>query len=149
MEIGASPLGGWQAAASYAFSKAELTDFHERVMTQTGPVFDDRSGNDAPYAPQHILNIWSTLDLGHGLGAGATLRYVSGQKIAPDNAFEIDCVLTLDASLSYRFGPRRLRLHLRNLTDADYETRGFARYGNASVIPAAPIGVSAAVEWEL
>ena len=154
LEIGASPLGGWQAAASYAFSKAELTTFADSVvvgLTQTGPVFAeiDRSGNDAPHAPQHILNIWSTLDLGHGLGAGATLRFVSGQKIAPDNAFEIDGVLTLDASLSYRFGPRRLRLHLRNLTDADYETRGFARYGNASVIPAAPIGVSAAVEWEL
>ena len=118
------------------------------VPTQTGSDFAviDRSGNDAPHAPQHILNIWSTLDLGHGLGAGATLRYVSGQKIAPDNAFEIDGVLTLDASLSYRFGRRRLRLHLRNLTDADYETRGF---GNTSVIPADPIGVSAAVEWEL
>jgi len=150
LEIGAQLRKGWNAAASYAFSDAELTDFREVVvaLTQTGPVFNvtDRSGNDAPFAPQHILNIRSTLDLGSGLGAGATLRYVSGQKIAPDYTFEIDGVLTLDASLSYRLGQTRMRLNLRNLTDTDYETRGF---GNTSVIPADPIGVSATVEWEL
>ena len=150
VEIVAHPLRGWRAAASYAFSKAELTDFREVVVirTQTGSdsTVTDRSGNDAPFAPDHILNIWSGLDLGGGLGAGATLRYVSGQKISPDNAFQLDGVLTLDASLSYRLERARVRLHLQNLTDADYETRGF---GSTSVIPADPIGASATVEWEL
>ena len=60
--------------------------------------------------------------------------------------FMIDGVLTLDTSLSYQVGRAQVRLHLHNLTDADYETRGF---GNASVIPADPIGASAGVEWQL
>ena len=57
-----------------------------------------------------------------------------------------DGVLTLDASLSCQLGWALVRLHLHNLTDADYETRGF---GSTSVIPADPIGASASVEWRL
>ena len=124
------------------------------TFTESGleTVTVDRSGNEAPFAPDHILNLWSTWDLGNGLGASAAARYVSEQQIAPDNAFQIDGALTLDASLSYRLDRARLRLHFRNLTDADYETRGFSNPSVipfASVIPADPIGVSATVTWEL
>jgi len=150
LEISANPLRDWRLAGSYAFSRSELTDFREMVttLTQSGPTSTviDRSGNDAPYAPDHILSIWSGLTLGRGVAASATVRYVSGQMISPDNAFEMDGVLTLDASLSCRLGFGLVRLHLHNLTDVDYETRGF---GSTSVIPADPIGASASVEWRL
>ena len=150
LELGGEIRPGWRAAATYAFSSAELTDFSELVtiITAEGPVFsiEDRSGNDAAFAPDHIANVWTFLELGRGIAAGAGLRYVSGQKIAPDSAFEIDSALTLNASVSYQLNDVRLRLNARNLTDTEYETRGF---GTTSVIPADPIGLTATVEWQL
>ena len=68
---------------------------------------------------------------GFGIAGGA--RYVDEQFIDEDNAFAIDDYITVDALLSFERPGWGARLHLRNLTDEEYEGRGF---GGASVLPA-------------
>jgi outer membrane receptor protein involved in Fe transport len=80
-------------------------------------------------------------DLGLGLSLG--VRHVGDQVIAPDNWATIDAYTTLDAAVSYERRRWGLRVHFRNITDTEYETRGF---GSASVIPARPFEVRARLE---
>ena len=67
---------------------------------------------------------------------------MSAQFIGEDNAFEIDPYLVVDAMASYRLGRTTLAVNAKNLTDREYETRGF---GRSSVIPADPFALYATV----
>ena len=121
---------------SYTFINAELTDFAERVIFGPGPgdfFVVDHSGNDPAFVPTHMLNVWVSKRFEGGLGLGAGGRWVSSQFIDEDNAFEIDDYVVLDAAVYYDFGDWDLSLNFKNITDEEYETRGF---GNTSVIPA-------------
>lgn len=149
VELAAVPAPGWHAFAAYAFSRAELEDFEElfRIPRADGTLFEQpfpRSGQKPAFAPEHLLNLWTTRELGRGLGVGAGARYASRQFIAADNAFEIDGVLTLNAALHFKRGPARLQLNIENLTQREYETRGF---GQTSVIPAAPRSLRGTAGW--
>jgi len=145
-ELSAEVVKGWFTYAAYAFTDAELTQFRELVtLSQNPPSFAilDRSGNRPAFAPRHILNVWSQKQFANGLGVAAGARYVGRQFIAEDNGFAIDDYLTLDAMVSYKRGPVRGVLNFKNLTDREYEARGF---GSASAIPADPFAVYAKVE---
>ncbi len=139
---------GWLTLASYAYNDSVLTDFSESVATGTMPPFVtlDRSGNRAPLAPKHIFNTWTLRRFASGVGIGGGLRYVSGQFIAPDNAFEIDGTITLDAMVSFQRKGWSLKLNLKNLTNRDFETRGF---GSSAVIPANPFALYANLSLSL
>ena len=131
LEISGSPRRSLNWTFSYAYTDAELTRF-----TEVDPFFlviVDRSGNAPAYTPEHLANLWISrrFDSGFGLSGGA--RYVSEQFIDEDNAFSIDAYVTLDALVSYERPRWGARVHLRNLTDEEYEGRGF---GSASVLPA-------------
>jgi 5-enolpyruvylshikimate-3-phosphate synthase len=71
---------------------------------------------------------------------------VSSQYISVDNGFAIDPSLILDASIGYQMEHWRLRLNLKNLTNADYETRGF---GATSVLPGNPLAVYLGVDFTM
>ncbi|MCH7826340.1 MAG: TonB-dependent receptor, partial [Acidobacteria bacterium] len=62
----------------------------------------------------------------------------SSQFIAEDNEFVIDSVLTFDAMASYAFRDLLLELNIKNLTNREYNQRGF---GDNSVTPADPTTV--------
>ena len=142
----------WVGVGSYAFSAGELKDFVEelRVPTPDGGLLEqsfDRSKNEPAFAPRHLFNLWLNrhfTGVAKGASAGVGLRYVGKQFSGEDNAHEIADVLLVDVAVSYRQGPANLRLRLANLTDRNYETRGF---GSASVIPADPFSVRASVDW--
>ncbi len=147
LEVAAQPSRRWYFLAAYAFAAAELTAFTELVPTFTGEyVFADRAGNVPAFAPAHILNLWSSARTVLGIEAALGARFVSGQYIAPDNGYRIDPALTVDAALGYRVGGARIRLHLRNLTGAEYETRGF---GGTAVIPGDPASFYSSLEWAI
>jgi outer membrane receptor protein involved in Fe transport len=121
---------------AYAYTDAELTEFREQVQVSLFPpaFFTlDRSGNTPAFAPEHLLSLWVSQRFTNGLGLALGGRWVSEQFIAEDNVFEIDAYTTVDAAIFYGFGPWELSLHLENLTDEEYLTRGF---GSGSVIPA-------------
>ena len=82
--------------------------------------------------------------LGSGFSLGGGARYMHGQFIAVDNAFEIERSLTFNASLAYELEEWRLSLTARNLTNSGYETRGF---GSTSVLPANPFGIYLGVDF--
>ena len=152
LDLMAEPVDGLYAFVSYAFTDAELTEFAEQVFvfvpTAEGivPQVFDRSGNAPAFAPKHIFNCWLSKEFTNGLGIGAGARYVGSQFIAEDNAYQIDGALTFDASVHYTYGNWRWSAHLKNLTNHEYETRGF---GSTSVIPAEPFTAYSTLEFRL
>ena len=119
---------------AYAYLDSELTDFTEMV----GSFVVDRSGNTAPFAPEHIARIWTSLDVTDNFGVALGLRAVGDQFIAADNTFEIESYTTLDAALIYTATDWYISVHAENLTDEDFATRGT---GNTSIIPADDLAV--------
>ncbi len=146
LEVRGNPNPRWNLALAYAFNDSELTKFAELVFTGQGSVSVDRSGNTPAFAPQHILNLWATRTFKNGFGIGGGPRYVSDQFISEDNVFKIDSYLTWDAAVFYDLDRCRFSLNFKNLTDREYETRGF---GSTSVLPADPFAVYAGVDFRL
>ncbi len=145
LELGASPGSGWRTLFNYAYNDAELTRFSELVQLPFPPFFAvfDRSGNRPAFAPEHLAGFWISRRFAGGWHAGGGGRWVGRQFIAEDNATEIDSYALLDLSVGHTSGIWRWSLHLENLTDEEYETRGF---GGASVIPGRPISASLRLE---
>jgi iron complex outermembrane receptor protein len=144
LDLSVQPVPGWVTTASYAFTDAELTRFSEIVPLQPPDfVVIDRSGNVAPFAPRHMLSLWTSKRFDGGLGVALGLRALSDQWIAEDNRYAIDGYATLDAMVSYEVRRLRFAVNLRNLTGTEYATRGF---GSDSAIPGRPFEVLGRVE---
>jgi iron complex outermembrane receptor protein len=140
VDLSATPAKGWVGRLAYAFTDAELTRFSEIVpMVPPDFVVMDRSGNRAPFAPRHLVSLWTSKRFDSGLGIALGLRAASEQMISEDNRYSIAGYATLDAAVSYEIGRLGLRAHLRNLTGSEYATRGF---GAVSAIPARPFEAS-------
>jgi TonB-dependent siderophore receptor len=131
VEVSASLSSNLHWTLTYAYTDAELLRFTE-FDPFTGQIVD-RSGNVPAYTPEHLANFWISRRFDHGLGLSGGVRYVGEQFIDEDNAFTIDDYILVDALISYELERWGARLHLRNLTDEEYQGRGF---GNASVLPA-------------
>lgn len=151
-EIRIEPLKDWFTFISYAYTDAELTKFYESVpggQDEFGyPIYMvlDRSGNSPAFAPEHILNIWTTKEFENGLGIGAGLRYLSEQFISVDNVFSLDAALTFDAIVYYKWNQFKFSFNVKNLTDEEYEMRGF---GGTAVIPAPPRSIFGRIGFNL
>ncbi len=143
-ELIAEASQGLRFSGSYAYNDAVLTEFSERVIVGVdesfNPIFAtvDRSGNRPAFAPRHIFNAWVSQDIARALVVGGGARYVSEQFIAEDNGFVIDGVFTVDAMASYTFRDLLIELNIKNLTNREYDRRGF---GDNSITPADPITV--------
>ncbi len=148
IEFGGQFARGLSGTFSYAFTDAELTRFAELVLLQEPPFFLslDRSGNTPAFAPESLFNAWLSRSFENGLHVGAGVRWVDSQFIAEDNATELDAYALFDATLSYGAGSWRFSLNLRNLTDEEYETRGF---GSFSVIPGEPFATGLRIEYRM
>jgi iron complex outermembrane receptor protein len=139
VDLSAELPGDFAAYFAYAWNDAELTRFAESIQVALDPpafAVVDRSGNTPAFAPRHILNLWASKRIGRGLTLGLGARYVSEQFIAESNDFEIASYFLLDAMASYTRGRITATLNLKNLTDREYETRGFGGY---SAIPGNPL----------
>ncbi len=144
VDVTVEPSRGWSVQGGYAYTDSELTRFSEVVPLQPPDfIVVDHSGNAAPFAPRHLFNLWVSKRFDLGLGLALGLRHVSDQLIAPDNRATIDAYTTLGATVSYTRSRWGFLVHFRNLTDTEYETRGF---GAASAIPARPFEVRARLE---
>ena len=150
LDLSAQLTPGWHGFVTYAYTSAELTEFREtaQVLTATGVQFQifDRSGHTAPFAPEHMLNLWTTRNLGRHAEVSLGARYAGTQFIAADNDFEMRDGLIFDLALRLNLRHAGARMYLKNLTDRDFETRGF---GNTSVIPAPPATLGFELEWAL
>jgi iron complex outermembrane receptor protein len=139
LDLTAEPGRGWQARATYAFTDSVLTRFSELVpLTPPDFVVIDHAGNRAPFAPRHILGLWTSKRFASSLNVALGLRYLSDQVIAGDNRYVTEGYITLDAAVSYEVGRVRLGVNFKNLAGTEYETRGF---GSSAVIPARPFEV--------
>ncbi len=144
LDLSAELRSGWRAFVVYAYTDAELTRFAEGLLV--GDVFlrFDRSGNRPAFSPEHLANAWISKRLSSLWTVAGGLRYVGAQFIAEDNLAELDGYLLLDAAVTLRLGDWRWRLHVENLTDESYATRGF---GALSVIPGRPVSANLSVDY--
>ncbi|MDZ7359938.1 MAG: TonB-dependent receptor [candidate division KSB1 bacterium] len=148
LELMAEPVRQWQTFIAYAFTEPELTEFIDQI--DGSPTIQiDRSGNVPAFAPKHILNVWTNKTFGNRFGVGLGGRYLSEQFIDEDNAYKIDGFFTLDAMLYYQIGNWRWSLNAKNLTDTEYETRGFSLFYSASVLPGNPRAIYGQIEFRL
>lgn len=137
---------------SYAYTETELTRFHENVPVGQdeygGTIYMliDRSGNEAAFAPRHMITFWHSREFMQKFGFGLGVSYRSRQFIAENNVFAIDGYTTFDGMLYYKMGRMRWSLNGRNLSDTSYYMRGF---GNSSVIPAPTRAVYGSLEFQL
>ncbi len=137
----------WHTFASYSYNRSELTEFTETAIVNLNPLTFgtvDRAGNRAPFAPRHILNVWTSRQFSRGFGFGLGSRYVSGQFISPGNGFELDDYLVFDAVASYGVRNWKVSVNFKNLSNRDYQMRGF---GANSVIPADGVGIFATLTF--
>lgn len=148
LELQGRPRQGLHWLFNYAATDAELTRFVELVTPLTGgpPFLVDRSGNTPAFVPEHQANLWLSQRFESGLRVGGGLRWVGERFIDEDNALEVDGYLLLDANLAYTFGSWEANLWLKNLTDEEYELRGF---GTGSVIPADGFNLAAGLKYNL
>ncbi|MFQ5527179.1 MAG: TonB-dependent receptor [Thermoanaerobaculia bacterium] len=149
LELAGELARGLRASFAYAYTDSELTRFSELVVLPfSNPPFAvfDRSGNSSAFAPEHLANLWLTKSLRNGLRLGGGARFVDDQFISEDNTASISSYVLLNAALSYGRDDWRVGLRLRNLTDEDYETRGF---GSSAVIPGEPLSASLSFEYRL
>ena len=139
LELAVDLTSGWRAFASYAYNDNELTDFQEFVFTDSfgAPVNAvlDRSGNTAPFAPENLVSGWVSKSIDRHWTVGGGVRFVDERFIDEDNAFALDSYTRFDAMLVYNRPAWRFRLNLENVTDEEYEIRGFST-AVGSVIPA-------------
>src|SRR4029453_13710536 len=143
-ELSAAATDGVSVRATCSFNSAELTEFSELVQLPTGGcVVLDRAGNAPAFAPRHMASVWVTTRLADGFSVGAGVRCLSTQYTAPDNPNTISAYGLLDAAIFYTRERARVGLHFRNLTGAEYATRGF---GSDSAIPGRPFERRARVE---
>jgi iron complex outermembrane recepter protein len=142
LELAGSLGDGLRYQIACSRSDAELVEFNERVLLPPTfvPLVIDRSDNDAAFAPDDLWNFWIAKTWRSGLGVGGGGRFVGEQFIAEDNVFTIDEALTFDATVFYGLEDWKVALNVTNLTDEDYEKRGFS---SNSIIPAE--GTAAAV----
>lgn len=143
-EVQAAFAGDLDLTASYAYTDAELTEFTEVVVFGDFFQFFDRAGATPAFTPEHLANVWVSKRFGRGFGAGLGGRFVSEQLIDEDNVFEVDGYATFQLGAWWNRGDWRLSLHLDNLTDEEYLTRGF---GAGSVIPAAGFAAYGGIDY--
>jgi outer membrane receptor protein involved in Fe transport len=143
LELAGRLPGAVDAAIAYAWTDAELTRFSEQIPFPPFPVAD-RSGNRPAFAPEHLASAWFSRSFGPHLRLGGGARWIGEQYIAEDNAARLDGYALLDAGLTWSTERWAASLHLRNLTDEEYETRGF---GSFAVIPGEPAAAHLGVEY--
>ncbi len=137
----------WTSFANYSFNQSYFTEFTETSIVNFYPLTYgtvNRTGNRSPFAPQHILNLWSHRQFSSGFGVGLGSRFVNGQFIAPDNQFKLDDYLVFDVVISYGVRNWKISINLKNITNQEYELRGF---GANSVIPADGFGAFATLTF--
>ena len=138
IEVGADAGSGVNLLFVYGYTDSVLTRF-----TQLDPLTNtiaDRSGNTPAWVPSHVFNSWITKRFTNGLLVGGGLRYVSERFMNEANDYEVPGYATVDGNISYRRGRWEATLHLKNLTDTEYETRSV---NQVAVIPAPGFNVAA------
>lgn len=124
--------------ASYAYLDSELTEFTE--VARRGVA--DRSGNTAPFSPEHTFAAWLEWRPAERWTLGAGVRYVDDHFIAPDNAYQIDAYTVADAAVTYQRDRWNVSVQVGNLIDQDVYTRG---QSGTSVIPEDGVSVTGAL----
>ncbi len=142
----AGAIGGLHYQLACSYNDSELVEFNELLLIPPffTPLLLDRSGNDPAFAPRDTWNFWIAKTFANGIGVGGGGRYVGSHFIAEDNVFKVEDALSFDASVFWDRDQWRLALNLKNITDEEYDTRGF---GSTSVIPAAGTSVFVSLDF--
>lgn len=145
LELAGNLGPGFRGFLTFAYNDSELTRFRELVQVPFPPFFFilDRSGNRPAFAPETLASLWLSKRLGAWTLAGGA-RHVGERFTAEDNAVELEAYTLLALSLAREWGAYRFSVNVDNLTDEDYELRGF---GSSAFIPGDPLTVSVGAQY--
>ncbi len=139
-------LAGWSVQASWTWMRSDQVRWHES-FTPDGitQILLNYSGRRAPFTPENMAALSLARSMGR-FGVYVAGRYQDRQYIYPDNYHAIAAALVFDARLSMAIERWRLHLVAANISDKEYNLRGF-QYG--SVTPAPPRAVYLTLEYVL
>lgn len=145
LELAGDLAPGLRGFFTYAWNDSELTRFRELVQVPFPPYFFvlDRTGNRPSFAPESLASLWLSQRVGAWTLAGGA-RFVDERFTAEDNAVALDAYTLVALSLARDWGAYRFSVNLDNLTDQDYELRGF---GSSAFIPGDPLSVSIGAQY--
>ena len=142
----------WRSIVNYAYNESELTRYFQRVQLGVDEsyrpiyMFFDRSGNYEAFAPKHLFNLWCSKELTHNIEINVGWSFSSSQYIHENNNFKIGGYHILSGSLSYQTGLWIFFLNCQNITNTQYEIRGFS---DSSIIPGDPLRINGGVKVKL
>lgn len=100
----------WSVRAAYAYNMTEQ-------VARGGDALD---GNELADAPNHLASVWLDHDLGHGISAGAGVRYIGKRYRDAANSGALDRAVLVDLALRYEWNNIRTSVNVSNLTDEVY-----------------------------
>jgi len=146
------PSTRWSALLQYAYCDARLTKFAdpkpvgEDIYGRTNYTFLDRSGHSAPFAPKHLVNLWTNWRLSRHIGLSGGTCISSRQYIDEDNVVALDPVCLAEINLYYERTKWRWQVNAKNILDAAYWLRGNGGY---SIVPGLPRRLATSFEVRL
>jgi len=111
-----APIPNWRFDVNLAWTwRAEFEDFNENLGT--GVI--SRNGNTPPNVPEYVAGFFIATNQGPW-SATAGVRYVGEREANNNNGIQLDDYMTVEASISRRWGAVETTIRGRNLTDELY-----------------------------
>ncbi|GAB3670627.1 TonB-dependent siderophore receptor [Salinisphaera aquimarina] len=127
------PVGEVRSRGVELDARAALTD---RLSVLAGYAYTDieytnstpdREGNSPTLAPEHMASLWGQYDIGHGIDAGAGVRYMGKSWTSDLNETRVPDYTLADAFVSFDLGHyskpldgATLRINANNIFDKEY-----------------------------
>lgn len=107
------------------------------------------SGRMPSLVPRNSASLYTTLDLGHGFGAGGGMVSMGGRYTSNDDSVTLPAFTVVNAVVYYRHGVWEARLNVNNVLNHRYLlTAGEGTdYTGQTVMPGAPLNAAASLVW--
>ncbi|GAA0426862.1 TonB-dependent receptor [Cocleimonas flava] len=117
----------WRLKTSLGLLQAKFDEYTDPQSTANGL---DLAGRDQAHAPNYQYSLGAEYSITPKLTAGVTLEGKDGFYFSDRHNARAKAYSLINANLSYKKGDWTATLWGRNLTDKDYDVRGFGSFGN-------------------
>ena len=119
--------GKWRIKSSLGLLETTFDEYNDPQSLANGL---DLTGRDQAHAPNYQYSLGAEYAISPKLSAGLTLEGKDGFFFSDRHNAKADSYNLVNANLSYKHKDWTATLWGRNLTDKDYDVRGFGSFGN-------------------